>query len=78
MEHKRSVNAFKNEFSHIAVEVPSVNPLFKAVSTLGIASNVLWYIERSFCVHFAFSSDFLCGNELFSNNILHLNDGRPC
>ena len=64
IERLWSVNTFlktENEFSHIAVEAPSVNPVFKAVSTLGIASNVLSYFERRFCVvNFAFPSLFIC------------------
>ena len=40
----------ENEFSHIAVEAPKVNACLKAVSTLGIATRVVWYCERMYFV----------------------------
>ena len=64
MDRRWSVKTFlnvENEFSHMAVDAPNVSPSLIAVTTLGMASSVLWYVERSFCVvHLSFGCFSVC------------------
>ncbi len=76
MLHRWSEKIFfnvENEFSHIAVEAPSVSLCLKAVTTDGIAIKVLPNFVKMFAtVHVSLGKAFL------SDRVFAINELRSC